>query len=107
MLEAFQIFTERPMEKDNRHIAISMTKSISRIVESATGQSLDFYMLLWTVHWAIDYYGVEKTRSTLVDMLLETDFKATDLATGLRDTLFQEQMEMDALGDWFSQAMKD
>ncbi|NLN92638.1 MAG: hypothetical protein GX130_04910 [Candidatus Hydrogenedens sp.] len=94
------------MKEDSRHIAISMTKSISKIVESATGESLDFYMLLWTVHWAIDYYGVEKTRNKLVEILLDTDFKAQGLATQLRDTLFQEQMDQDALGDWFVKAMK-
>lgn len=95
------------MKQDTRHIAIAMTRSIAQIIEGATDQQVDFYKLLWNVHWAIDYYGVDKTRSTLIEIVLDADFKADELATRLRDTLFQEQMKEDALGDWFTHAMKD
>ena len=89
----------------SRHQAIELTRNFATTVSLARGKPVDFYMVLWVVHWAIENFGLEKTKDTLVDIMLDTDFDPDNVAMLLRDRLFVGKVEDDILGDWFNRAM--
>lgn len=76
-------------------------------VSTATGKSVDFYMLLWVVHWAIENFGLEKTQETLADIMVDNNFDPENAAVMLRDRLFVHQVEEETLGDWFERAVNN
>jgi hypothetical protein len=88
-----------------RHQAIELARNFATTISLATGKPVDFYMLLWVAHWAIENYGLDKTRQALVDIMLDTNFNPDNVAIMLRDRLFTDQVEEDILGDWFKRAI--
>jgi len=91
----------------SREQAIKLTRNFALTVSLAAGKSLDFYRLLWVVHWAIENYGVEKTEQTLSEIMVESDFDPEDVPALLRDRLFTARIQEDALGDWFERAVNN
>lgn len=89
----------------SRHQAIELTLNFVKTVSVATGKSMDFYMLLWVTHWAIENFGLEKTQRTLAEILVENNFDPENVPIVLRDRLFVNQVEQETLGDWFKRAM--
>lgn len=89
----------------SRHQAIELTRNFVTTVSLATGKPVDFYMVLWVVHWAIENYGMDKTKETLVDIMLDNNFDPENVAVMLRDRLFTEKIEEDILGEWFKRAL--
>lgn len=87
--------------------AIKLTRNFALTISIATGKSLDFYRLLWVVHWAIENYGVEKTEQTLSEIMVDSDFDPENTPVLLRDRLFTTQVEEDTLGDWFERAVNN
>lgn len=89
----------------SRQKAIELTRNFVNTVSLATGKPIDFFMLLWVVHWAIESFGEEKTKQTLVDIMLDTNFAPENAAIMLRDRLFVNKIEEDKLGEWFKKAI--
>ena len=87
--------------------AIKLTRNFALTVSLAVGKSLDFYRLLWVVHWAIENYGVEKTEQTLSEIMVDSDFDPENTPVLLRDRLFTTRIEEDALGDWFERVVNN
>lgn len=88
-----------------RHQAIELTRNFVSTVSLATGKPMDFYKLLWVIHWAIENFGLEKTQHTLADILVDSDFDPEHTPIVLRDRLFVNRVEQDALEDWFKRAI--
>ena len=94
------------MAVSTRQQAIELTRSYAITIFLAHGKPVDFYKLLWVVHWAIEHYGREKTDQALADILMEPDFDSDTIAARLREHFLEYGMKDSAMGSWFARAMK-
>ena len=91
----------------SRFQAIKVARNFALTASLASGKSVDFYMLLWVVHWAIENFGLEKTEQTLSEIMVETDFDPENAPAMLRDRLFTNRVEEGVLQDWFERALNN
>ena len=90
----------------SRQRALELTRNFCDAVSIGAGKPIDFYKMLWIVHWAIEQFGWEKTRDTLETLMVSTEFNPEQAPILLRDTLLKDRVAEDALGEWFVRAIK-
>lgn len=90
----------------SRQQAMDLTRNFCDAISLGAHQTPDYYKMLWIVHWAIEKYGWKKTRDTLEEIMLASGFESETAPVLLRDTLLQEQISQEVLGDWFNKAIQ-
>ncbi len=90
---------------ETRQQAIGITKNLAELIYMAAGKELDFYQLLWVIHWAIENHGLPQTRKVVEEVMLAPEFKPENMALALRDALIEHRVKEDRLGEWFQKAM--
>lgn len=91
---------------ESRQQAMELTKSFCDAVSIGSGKTIDFYKMLWIVHWAIEQYGWSKTREMLETIMLAPDFEPVNAPLLLRDALLKQAVQEDPLGNWFVKALQ-
>ncbi len=90
---------------ESRQQAIELTRNYAEAINFATGKTVDFYQLLWIMHWAIETHGLHKTRDALESLMLSQDFAPESTPTMLRDYLLSRKEREEHLEEWFNKAM--
>lgn len=90
---------------ESRQHAIEMTRNYVEVIAFATGKTVDFYQLLWVMHWAIETYGTDKTRQALEDIMLSEDFEPDEMPKALRNLLFNQKIQDGRMEEWFNRAI--
>ncbi len=90
---------------ESRQRAIELTRNYAEAINFATGKSVDFYQLLWIMHWAIETHGLDKTRDALENIMLSKDFAPDSTPMLLRDYLLTSKDTEDRLEEWFNKSM--
>lgn len=90
---------------DSRQHALFLTKNFVEAISMTTGKKIDFYKMLWIMHWSIDAYGKERTREVLEELILSPGFEPERSPEQLRDLLLKRALEEDAVSAWFKRAI--
>ena len=94
------------MTESTRQQAIELTRMYAITIFLAHGKPLDFYKILWVVHWAVEHFGREVTEHTLADILLEPDFNPDTMTDRLREHLLEYGLKDGAMRAWFERALQ-
>lgn len=92
---------------ESRQQAIGLAKNYVVAISATTGKTMDFYRMLWVIHWSIETYGGKKTRDALENLILAPDFEPERAPEQLRDFILTQALDADAFSAWFKRAIAD
>jgi hypothetical protein len=91
--------------EDTRREAYQIVKQFRADAVWSGNEELDFFKMLWVVHWGVETYGRHAVRKALADIQKDPEVNAANAPGSLRNTLLRSE-EQDGLAAWFYRALE-